>query len=153
MGVMGAALDIGRYSVAWGCVGIGQACLSASEAYSRAREQFGRPLAEHQLIARMLTDMMTDVRAARLLCLQAGISKDGGDPATVLDTLVAKYHASRMALRAASDAVQIHGANGCRDTYPVARYFRDAKVMGIIEGSNEIQQTLIARHAAQDARS
>lgn len=146
-GVIGEALDVGRFSVAWGCVGIGQACLEASERYSRERRQFGKPIGDHQLVQRMLADMITGVRAARLLCLQAATSRARGDAATVMDTLVAKYYASTMAMRAASDAVQIHGANGCSPDYPVARYLRDAKTMEIIEGSTEIQQILIARHA------
>lgn len=143
-------LDIGRYSVACGSVGIGQACLEASTRYAGERKQFGVLLSEHQLVRQMLTDMMTGVRAARLLCYQAGYSKGIGDPRTLVDTLVAKYFASTAAVRAASDAVQIHGANGCSDRYPVQRYLRDAKVMEIIEGSSQIQQLLIAQHAAQE---
>jgi len=152
MAVVGAALDVGRYSVAWGCVGIARACLEASERYSRERHQFGQPLASHQLVQRMLADMITGVRASRLLCLQAGASKDAGDPATVVDTLVAKYHASTTAMRVASDAVQIHGANGCGAEYPVARYLRDAKTMEIVEGTSEMQQVLIARNAGVEVR-
>lgn len=148
--VITSALDLGRYSVAWGCVGIARACLEASSRYAHERHQFGRPLEEHQLVARKLADMVTGVRAARLLCLQAGVSRDAGDPGAVLDTLVAKYHASTTAMAAASDAVQIHGARGCSSDYPVARYLRDAKTMEIIEGATEIQQTLIARHAGSE---
>jgi alkylation response protein AidB-like acyl-CoA dehydrogenase len=95
----------------------------------------------------MITDMSTDLRAARLLCREAGELKDDGDPATITATCVAKYFASTAAMRAASDAVQLHGANGCGEEYPVNRYFRDAKVMEIIEGSSQIQQTLIAKAA------
>lgn len=145
--IASSALDVGRYSVAWGCVGIAKACLEASERYARERHQFGQPIASHQLVQRMLADMITGTRASRLLCLQAGISKDSADPATVVDTLVAKYHASTTAMRVAADAVQIHGANGCTAEYPVARCLRDAKTMEIVEGSTEIQQMLIARAA------
>ncbi len=143
-------LDIGRYSVACGSVGIAQASLEASAQYASERKQFGVLLREHQLIRQMLSDMLTGVRAARLLCYQAGYSKGCGESRTLVDTLVAKYFASTTAVKAASDAVQIHGANGCSDHYPVQRYFRDARVMEIIEGSSQIQQLLIAQYATQE---
>jgi len=148
--VMGAALDQGRYSVACGSVGIAQACLDASLAYARERQQFGQPLFEHQLIRAMLTDMITNVRAARLLCMRAGYLRDTGDPGAFAETSVAKYFASTVANRAAADAVQIHGANGCHEDFPVSRYFRDAKVMEIIEGSTQIQQSTIARFELEE---
>jgi len=94
--------------------------------------------------------MVTDLRAARLLCAEAGRLKDAGDPATIMATWVAKYFASTAAARHAAEAVQIHGANGCSPEYPVARYYRDAKVMEIIEGSNEIQRTTIAGEAYRE---
>jgi alkylation response protein AidB-like acyl-CoA dehydrogenase len=138
--VIAAALEQGRYSVAWGAVGIGQACLDACRAYTAERRQFGVPLADHQLIRRMLTDMIVNVRAARLLCLRAGWLRGQRDPGAFMETMAAKYFASTMAVRAANDAVQIHGANGMSDDYPVGRYLRDAKVTEIIEGSTQIQQ-------------
>jgi glutaryl-CoA dehydrogenase (non-decarboxylating) len=141
-----SALDIGRYSVAWGCVGIGQACLEASLAYASERKQFGEPLKHYQLIQEMITNMVTQVKAARLLCYHAGYLKDIGDAGSTAETLVAKYFASTMAARSASDAVQIHGGNGCGSEYPVQRYLRDAKVMEIIEGSNQMQQIMISRN-------
>jgi glutaryl-CoA dehydrogenase (non-decarboxylating) len=138
--VIAAALEHGRYSVAWGAVGIGQACLDACRSYTAERRQFGVPLADHQLIRRMLTDMIVNVRAARLLCLRAGWLRDQRDPGAFMETMAAKYFASTMAVRAANDAVQIHGANGLSDDYPVGRYLRDARVTEIIEGSTQIQQ-------------
>jgi glutaryl-CoA dehydrogenase (non-decarboxylating) len=138
--VAAAALEHGRYSVAWGSVGIAQACLDACRSYAAERRQFGVPLADHQLIRRLLADMIVDVRAARLLCLRAGWLRDAADPGAFMETMAAKYFASRVAVRAANDAVQLHGANGCSDDYPVGRYLRDAKVMEIIEGSTQIQQ-------------
>jgi len=143
------ALSLGRYGVAWGCVGIAQACLDASLAYANERRQFGANLKQHQLIKQLLSDMFTNVSAARLLCLQAGQMKDASDPHEVMQTFVAKYFASRTAMSAATDAVQIHGANGCSSDYPVERYFRDAKIMEIIEGSNQMQQLTIADYAYQ----
>jgi alkylation response protein AidB-like acyl-CoA dehydrogenase len=144
-----SALDIGRYSVAWGCVGIAQACLEASLQYTSTRKQFGRYLKDHQLIQQMITEMMVSVKAARLLCYQAGYLKDTGDPGTIMETWVAKYFASTIAVKAANDAVQIHGANGCSNDYPVQRYLRDAKIMEIIEGSTQIQQMTIAGYGYQ----
>jgi alkylation response protein AidB-like acyl-CoA dehydrogenase len=151
--VAATALDYGRYSVAWGCVGIGQACLEACLSYTNARQQFGAYLREHQLIQQMLTEMITNVKAARLLCYQAGYLKDVGDVRAITETSIAKYFASRMAFKAANDAVQIHGANGCSSEYPVQRYLRDAKVMEIIEGSTQMQQINIAKYACQEETS
>jgi alkylation response protein AidB-like acyl-CoA dehydrogenase len=144
-----SALDIGRYSVACGCVGIAQACLEASLQYTSERKQFGSYLKDHQLIQRMITEMITNVKAARLLCYQAGYLKEIGDPNTIMETWVAKYFASTIAFKAANDAVQIHGANGCSNDYPVQRYLRDAKIMEIIEGSTQLQQMTIAGYGYQ----
>jgi alkylation response protein AidB-like acyl-CoA dehydrogenase len=144
--LVGTALHHGRFSVAWGCVGIGRACLNASVAYSDERTQFGTPISSHQLIRRMLTNMITDVRAAELLCDDAAKLWPQRDQHAIQATLVAKYYASAMASRVANDAVQIHGARGLSEEWPVARHFRDARVMEIIEGTNEIQQLLIAKY-------
>lgn len=141
--VAATALEQGRYSVAWGSVGIGQACLDACRGYAAERRQFGAPLADHQLIRALLAEMIVNVRAARLLCLRAGWLRDAGDPGAPAETMAAKYFASTMATRAANDAVQIHGANGLTEEFPVARYLRDARVMEVIEGSTQIQQITI----------
>jgi hypothetical protein len=147
--VMTTALDLGRYSVASGCVGILQGCLDASVEQTSRRQQGGALLRDHQLVRRMISDMVTRLRAARLLCRHAGELKDRGDPATVSATWIAKYYASTGAMESASDAVQLHGASGCIDGARVQRYFRDAKVMEIIEGTTEIQQLVIADSAYQ----
>ena len=144
--VVGAALDHGRYSVAWGAVGIAQACLDACTEYTSSRKQFGVELSQHQLVQRKLTNMITDTRAARLLCYRAGYLRQIGDPGAASETLIAKYFASKTAVRAANDAVQLHGANGLTEDYPVARYLRDARVTEIIEGSTQIQQISIAKN-------
>jgi glutaryl-CoA dehydrogenase (non-decarboxylating) len=144
------ALGLGRYSVAWGCVGIVRACLDACLRYTSQRRQFGSLLNEHQLIQEMIAEMTTNLKAARLLCSEAGYLKQSGEPREVMETFVAKYFASRAAMRAATDAVQIHGANGCSGEYPVQRYLRDAKVMEVIEGSHQISQLLIAKSAFQE---
>ncbi len=142
--VLTGTLDLGRYSVASGSVGIIQACLEACATYTARREVGGSVLRDRPLIQAKLSDMITDARAARLLCAEAGRLKDAGEASTLMATWVAKYFASTAAARHASEAVQIHGANGCSPDYPVARFYRDAKVMEIIEGSNEIQRITIA---------
>lgn len=139
-----SGLDIGRYSVAWGCVGILGAALRMARDHARGHERFGVPLADHQLVRRMLSDVVVHRRAARLLCWEAGRLKDQGDPRTVNATWAAKYFASCRAAEAASDAVQILGARGCAPHSPASRLYRDAKVMEIIEGSTEIQQIHLA---------
>ncbi len=144
------ALDLGRYSVAAGSVGIAQAALEACVDYTSHREQGGELIKNHQLVRRIVSDMVTELRAARLLCRHAGELKDSGDPATITATWIAKYHASTTAMRCAKDAVQLHGANGCSDQFAVSRYFRDAKIMEIIEGTSEIQQLMIAESAYHD---
>ncbi|GAB0056470.1 Butyryl-CoA dehydrogenase [Candidatus Magnetaquicoccaceae bacterium FCR-1] len=148
--VAGAALDHGRFCVGCGCVGLARGCLEACLDYTSERKQFGVHLREHPLIQRMLTDMITHIEAARLLCVEAGSMKDARDPRSIMATSTAKYFASTMAARISSDAVQIHGANGCGPEYPVQRHFRDAKIMEIIEGSNQIQQTIIAKFGHLD---
>jgi alkylation response protein AidB-like acyl-CoA dehydrogenase len=140
-----SVLEIGRYSVACGCAGIARASLDASLAYASRRVQYGAPIGEHQLVQRMLANMAAEWRAAHWLCLRAGWLRDAGDPSAGPETFVAKYFASTAATRAALDAVQIHGANGCSEEYPVERYLRDSRVMEIIEGSTQIQQVTIAR--------
>jgi glutaryl-CoA dehydrogenase (non-decarboxylating) len=145
--VAGWALDLGRYSVAWGCVGIAQGCVDAAVRYAGERRQSGALLKDHQLVRRMLTEMIVHTRAARLLCVEAGRLQEARDPRAAAQTTIAKYFSARTAAQAARDAVQIHGANGCTASYPVARYFRDAKIMEIIEGTDEIHQIGIAGDA------
>ncbi|WP_327105672.1 acyl-CoA dehydrogenase family protein [Nonomuraea glycinis] len=151
--VLTGTLDLGRYSVAAGSLGILQACLEASSDYAARRRVGGSALRELPLIQAKLSDMVTDARAARLLVAEAGRLKDAGESATLMATWVAKYFASTAAVRHAAEAVQIHGANGCSPDYPVARLYRDAKVMEIIEGSNEIQRITIAGQAEREKTS
>ncbi|WP_329383921.1 acyl-CoA dehydrogenase family protein [Streptomyces sp. NBC_01716] len=149
--VLTGVLDLGRLSVAAGSVGILQACLDACTARTARREVGGVPLRERQLIRAKISDMVTDVTAARLLCAEAARLKDAGEAETIMTTMMAKYFASTAAARHASEAVQIHGASGCAPGSPVARYYRDAKVMEIIEGSSEIQRLTIADAAYRTA--
>ena len=142
--VVSGVLDHGRYSVAWGAVGIAQACLDACLDYTAKRRQFGVEIRKHQLVQRKLTEMIANTRAARLLCYRAGYLRSVDDPGAMAEVLVAKYFASKTAVRAANDAIQLHGANGLSEEYPVSRFLRDAKVTEIIEGSTQIQQITIA---------
>ena len=142
--IAATALGLGRYAVAWGCVGIQRACLASAVAHSRERVQFGKRLCEHEMIQEQLARMAVDLRASELLCEEAGRLRAAGDPEAFLATALAKAHASQAARRASERAVQILGARGCAPASPVQRHFRDAKVMEIIEGSTEIQHLLIA---------
>lgn len=141
--VASTALDHGRYSVAWGSVGIAQACLDLAREHTGSREQFGKPLRDHQLVRRMLTEMIADVRAARLLCYRAGWMRQNGSPSAMGETQVAKYFASRAAVAAANATIQLQGALGLSHASPAVRYLHDAKVTEIIEGSTQIQQITI----------
>jgi glutaryl-CoA dehydrogenase (non-decarboxylating) len=143
--VANLALDLGRYCVAWGCVGIGRVCLEASLTYADHRRQFGQRLRELPLVQQLLTQMITELSASRLLCLQAGRSRDRGEPDSVVQTLIAKYHGARMVKTVADHAVQIHGGNGYRERFPVERYLRDARVMEIIEGTTQLMEQMIAK--------
>lgn len=146
------ALDVGRCSVAWGSVGIAQACLEWSLARAQSRRQFGALLKDRQLIQQMIANMVVNVQAARLLCLSAARLRDAGDPLSASETMKAKYFAAAAAMKAAADAVQIHGARGCEPDHPAQRCFRDAKIMEIIEGSSQIHQIAIAEQAFAEAR-
>ena len=148
--VIFTALGLGRYTIAWGSVAIAQACLEACLRYASERAQFKALLREHQLIQKMLSEMTANTAAARLLCCQAGYFRDIGDPRELMATFVAKYFASTIAMKAALDAVQIHGANGCSSDYSVERHLRDAKIMEIIEGSTQIQEIAISRFGFQE---
>lgn len=141
------ALDHGRFTVGCGCVGVLEACLEASVLYAKERTQFGQPLRKHQLVQEMIANMATDLEAAKALVLHAGRERDAASPDSIMLITTAKYFCSRAALRAASDAVQIHGGNGCSPEYPLMRYYRDAKICEIIEGSSQMQQLMISNHA------
>lgn len=148
--VAGLALDLGRSHVAWGCVGIAQACADASILYTHNRSQFGALLKDHQLVRQMISDMLTSVAAARLLCLNASRLREALDPQALAATAMAKYFSAKAAMEAAINTVQIHGANGCSREHSAPRYLGDAKIMELIEGSNQIQQLTIAEYGYQE---
>jgi glutaryl-CoA dehydrogenase (non-decarboxylating) len=151
--IANTALDNGRFSVATGSLGIAGACLEHSLKYAASRKQFGSFLKDHQLIKQKIARMTANVKAASLLCRDAAIERDNGNPNALIKTSIAKFFASQIANEAASDALQIFGASGFHESSNVQRFFRDAKVMEIIEGSTEIQQIVISDHAVADLES
>jgi methoxymalonate biosynthesis protein len=142
-----SVLTYGRLSVAWGCVGILRCCLRAAAGHAGRREQFGKPLARHQLVARHLAELLAAEQVATRACEHASRCWDEGTPELVTAAVVAKHVAAGNAARGAASAVQVLGSAGVRDDHPVARAYRDAKLMEIIEGSNEICQLMLADHA------
>ena len=146
-----SALDSGRYSVAAGCVGLARASLEESIAYANERTQFDRPIAAFQLVQAMIADMVVKTEAARLLVYKAGSVKDAGKPST-LETSIAKYYATEAAVWCSDKAIQVHGGAGYSREHPVERYYRDARVTTIYEGTSQIQQLIIGRAVTgQDA--
>lgn len=142
--IVNTALDFGRYSVAWGGLGIAQESLEAMVTYSRKREQFGVKVHTFQLIRGMISDAITKIHAARALCLNAGKLRTEKHNDAIMETTIAKYYTSTIANQISTDAVQIHGGNGCYNKYPVERLFREAKILEIIEGTSQIQKEIIA---------
>ena len=139
-----SALDNGRISLAAGAVGLGQACVDASVAYASERRQFGKQLAQFQLIQELIAEMAVETEAARMLTWRAAALADRGESYT-LAASQAKYYASEVAVRAANAALQVHGGYGYVDEFPVARYLRDARVLTLYEGTSQIQKLLIGR--------
>ncbi len=148
--VFNTGLDLGRFIIAWGSLGLMRASLTAAATYATTRRQFGKPLAEHQLIQRHLAEMHTSLRATEGLCRRAAELRDARAPNSIMETATAKYFASRAASRGADLAVQIHGAEGCGPGRPVQRYFRDARITELIEGSNEMQEIMLGQYAVAE---
>ncbi|MDB5825019.1 MAG: hypothetical protein JWR21_3723 [Herminiimonas sp.] len=140
-----SSVENGRLGVAARCVGMMKACMDLSVSYAQTRTTFGESLGRRQLVQSKITDMRVAYETARLLVLQTAWQKDQGDRARV-NASMAKMYASDALMRVAEDAMQIHGAYGCSDEYEIGRYWRDAKFMQTIEGSNEIHRTLIAEY-------
>ncbi|MBL1083586.1 acyl-CoA dehydrogenase family protein [Streptomyces actinomycinicus] len=145
------ALAYGRMSVAWGCVGILRGCLGAVTEHARSRHQFGRPIAEHQLVSRRIAELYAAERVATAVCRQAGERWESGSPDLVIATVLAKHVSATQAVHGSASAVQIMASAGASDGHVVARAYRDAKLMEIIEGSSEICQLELARHALATA--
>jgi alkylation response protein AidB-like acyl-CoA dehydrogenase len=141
-------LDGGRIGIAALAVGIAQACLDHSLKYAKERHQFGKPLGDFQAIQWKLADMATDVSAARMLTHKAAWEKQRGKDANLI-AAEAKYFASEAAVRAANEAVQIHGGYGFIKEFPVEKLYRDVKLLTIGEGTSEVQKMVIARNLLQ----
>ena len=139
-----SALAKGRMSVAAGCVGIAQASLEAAVSYATQREQFGKPIARHQLVQELIADIAVDVDTARLLTWRVADHIDRGLPFAT-EASVAKLHASEAAVRCANNALQVYGGYGYIDEYPVGKLLRDARVMTLYEGTSQIHKLLIGR--------
>ncbi len=150
--VANTALFYGRYSIAWAGVSLAEAALEEMVGYARKREQFGKKLRQHQLVQAMLTDAVAGVQVGRALCEKVGRAIDAAADEAVNEVNVAKYVTSRLGVQITSDAVQLLGANGISEEYPVARLYREAKVLEIIEGSTQIQQMLISDYGVRRYR-
>jgi butyryl-CoA dehydrogenase len=140
-----ASLDGGRIGIASQSVGVAQACLDAAVRYARERVQFNKPISQFQGIRWMIADMATQIEAARLLTFNAAAMKDRGENFSAAASM-AKVFASEMANKAAYQALQIHGGYGYIKEFPVERFYRDARVFTIYEGTSEIQRRVIAKH-------
>jgi alkylation response protein AidB-like acyl-CoA dehydrogenase len=145
--VVGTALDHGRFTVAWGCAGMATACLEYATAHAAGRTQGGVRLADHELVRARLGRALVTTLAARELCARATRSRQDRSPDAIADTMIAKYAAAAAAATVSQDAVQVHGAAGCAPDSPVGRFFRDAKVMQIIEGAEQVGEVHIGDHA------
>jgi butyryl-CoA dehydrogenase len=139
-----STLDGGRVGIAAQAVGIAAAAYERALAYARERKAFGVPIGQHQMVQWMLADMTTAIDGARLLALQAATLKDKGRPFTK-QAAMAKLFAAEMAMKVTTDAVQVHGGYGFIKDYEVERFFRDAKITAIYEGTSQIQKLVIAR--------
>ncbi|PCG14829.1 MULTISPECIES: acyl-CoA dehydrogenase family protein [Sphingomonas] len=137
-------LDRGRLHIAAVCIGVAERLIADSVAYAAERRQFGKPIAEHQLIQAMIADSKTEALAARALVLQTARAKDAGED-VVLESAAAKYFASEMVGRVADRAVQIFGGAGYIADYGIERLYRDVRLFRIYEGTSQIQQLIIAR--------
>ncbi|WP_173918547.1 acyl-CoA dehydrogenase [Halobacillus sp. Marseille-Q1614] len=142
-------LNTGRIGIAAQSLGIAEAALEHAVAYAKEREQFGRPIAQHQGISFKLADMATNVEAAKLLVYQAASLQGAGKPCGK-EASIAKLFASQAAMDASIEAVQVHGGYGYTEDYAVERLFRDAKVCQIYEGTSEIQRIVISNHLTKD---
>jgi alkylation response protein AidB-like acyl-CoA dehydrogenase len=146
-----AGLDSGRIGIAAQSVGVAQAALDASVKYAKKREQFGQTISKFQGLRWMMADMATEIEAARQLMLSAASMKDRGENYTAQASM-AKLFASEMVNRVTSQAIQIHGGYGFTKDYPVERFYRDARVFTIYEGTSQIQRIVISNHVLKDKR-
>jgi len=138
-------LHYGRMSTAWSAVGLMRACLETCAHFASQRRAFNETIGQLGMIRRLLTEMGVHMEAARLLCLSAAMADDQHLPAAMEKTLEAKYYSSQAAVKAAADTVQVLGARGCSDEEPAARFYRNAKVMEIIEGTTQVIENVLGK--------
>ena len=146
-----SALGAGRIGIAAACVGLARSALELAARYAADRSQFGRPIADQEMVQAMLADAATGVEAARLLTWRAARLRDAGKPVNAASSM-AKMYASDVAMKVATDAVQIYGGAGYSRDNPVERLMRDAKGAQIYEGTNQIQRLIIAQHLVEEVR-
>ena len=139
-----ATLDGGRLGVAAQALGIAEGAFNEAVKYAKERKQFGRPIADFQAISFMLADMATEIEAARELIYSTALKKDAGDPDASKLCAMSKYFASEMCNRVCYKAVQIHGGYGYIKEYKVERFYRDARITTIYEGTSQVQQMVIS---------
>jgi butyryl-CoA dehydrogenase len=144
-------LDQARPGVAAQAVGAAQGALDLAVVYSARRQQFGVPISNHQMVQKMLADMAMKTEAARWLVYAAAAAVETGSPATSKMAAMAKCFATDVAMEVATDAVQVFGGYGFMEDYPIAKCFRDAKILQIYEGTNQIQRIVISRHLIKEA--
>jgi butyryl-CoA dehydrogenase len=144
-------LDMARPGVAAQAVGAAQGALDLAIVYANRRQQFGVPISNHQMVQKMLADMAMKTDAARWLVYAAAAAVEQGHPATSKMAAMAKCFATDVAMEVATDAVQVFGGYGFMEDYPIAKCFRDAKILQIYEGTNQIQRIVIARHLVREA--
>lgn len=150
MKVAFSSLDNGRIGIASLSVGIAQAAFEEAVSYAKDRVAFNKPIAEHQAIQFKLSDMATEIEASRLLTLRAAQAKDTGNKKTGIYASMAKLYASETANKVCGEAIQIHGGNGYSRHYNVEKYYRDARITTIYEGTSEIQRIVISRGILKD---
>ncbi|MGW6270290.1 acyl-CoA dehydrogenase family protein [Streptomyces sp. NPDC055060] len=149
--VAATALDHGRFTVGWGCVGMAETCLGDAIAHTAGRTQASVALAEHQVVRSALARAAVETEAARELCRAAARLRRERDPEAISRTVMAKYAAARAAASVSRQAVQLMGSAGCAPDSRAGRFFRDAQVMRIIEGSDEVSELHIAEHLLRGA--
>ncbi len=142
--VIPSCLDYGRYTVAWASLGICRVCVELCREYVSNRKQFGHYLKEYQLIQEMITKMVVMTKAVQLYCYEVAGMRERAEPESIIETMSLKYLATKIANMITNQSVQIFGANGCCDKYPIERYFRDARINEIIEGSSQMHEIIIA---------
>jgi len=148
--VANTALFYGRFSIAWAGVAIARAAVEEMATYARTRTQFDNKLSKHQLIQALLADSIADLYSARAMCERISYQRAMQDDRAIMETNIAKLHTSRIAKKAADNAVQVLGGNGLWQKYATERLYREARVLEIIEGSTQIQQMMISNYALRN---